>query len=122
MKNLFSLKNKIIVITGGSGNLGKDFAQTLLEFEAKVAIFDLTDNNENENENIKYFNVDITNKDQIIKNLNKVKSIWGIPSGLINNAGIDSILVGYGYLKDIQVKNKCTYFCESLDEVGSIIY
>ena len=51
MKNLFSLKNKIIVITGGSGNLGKDFAQTLLEFEAKVAIFDLTDNNENENGN-----------------------------------------------------------------------
>ena len=90
MKNLFSLKNKIIVITGGSGNLGKDFAQTLLEFEAKVAIFDLIDNNENENENIKYFNVDITNKDQIIKNLNKVKSIWGVPSGLINNAGIDS--------------------------------
>lgn len=38
-----------------------------------------------------------------------------------NNAGIDSILVGYGYLKNMKAKNKATYFCESLCEVESII-
>ncbi|MEE0588612.1 MAG: SDR family NAD(P)-dependent oxidoreductase, partial [Bacteroides stercoris] len=40
MKNLFDIKNKVIVITGGCGILGKNIANYLAEQGAKIVILD----------------------------------------------------------------------------------
>ncbi len=56
-------------------------------------------------------------------NLSQCLMIGDSASDIIaaNNAEIDSVLVGYGYLRDMQLRKKSTYFCESLKEVGAII-
>ena len=91
MLNFFSLKDKIIFITGGSGNLGTDFTKTLLDAKAKIVVLDINDSEKIKvSENLKYFNLDITKKEEIKEVLEIVKKEWGIPFGLINNAGIDS--------------------------------
>ncbi|NJD03760.1 MAG: SDR family oxidoreductase [Ruminiclostridium sp.] len=41
MKDLFSLKNKVVVLTGGSGYLGSAVTEGILEFGASVVIADI---------------------------------------------------------------------------------
>ena len=40
MKNLFDIKGKVIVITGGCGILGKNIANYLAEQGAKIVVLD----------------------------------------------------------------------------------
>ena len=40
-KNLFSMKNKVVIIFGGAGKLGQEFAKTLSHNGAKVYILDI---------------------------------------------------------------------------------
>ena len=91
MKNeLFDLKDKIIIITGGNGQIGQEFAKILTEYGAKVVIFDIQKTTHKmNNKNIFFYRVDITKKQQIINALEKVKQEIGIPTGLINNAALD---------------------------------
>lgn len=43
MKNLFDIKDKVIVLTGGCGILGSNLAEYLVEQGAKVAVLDLNE-------------------------------------------------------------------------------
>lgn len=43
MKNLFDIKGKVIVLTGGCGVLGSNIAEYLIEQGAKVAVLDLNE-------------------------------------------------------------------------------
>lgn len=97
--DLFSVKDKIIVITGGLGQLGRQFSKALINMGAKVAIFDfpvsdarLTEyfGKENLGQNILSFPVDVTNRNSIEVAHHQVCSLWGIPQGLINNAALDA--------------------------------
>jgi FlaA1/EpsC-like NDP-sugar epimerase len=38
-----NLKDKVVVITGGAGVLGSDFARAIAQCDAKVAILDLSE-------------------------------------------------------------------------------
>lgn len=38
MKNIFSLKNKVIIVTGGYGHIGSGIVKSLINFEAKVIV------------------------------------------------------------------------------------
>lgn len=97
--NLFDIKGKIIIITGGLGQLGRQFTTALTERGAKVAIFDTAvdsphtpleiQNNLNEPLCI-YEPVDVTRKASIQKGLQDVIQQWGLPDALINNAALDS--------------------------------
>ncbi len=95
---LFDLSKRIYVITGGLGQLGKQFTLTLLDMGAKVAIFDLPPKLEIHNrfwkeehtDSCKYFSVDVCDKKAIEKALQKITDHWGTPHGLINNAALDS--------------------------------
>lgn len=40
MKNLFDIKDKVIIVTGGCGILGKSIANYLAEQGAKIVILD----------------------------------------------------------------------------------
>lgn len=91
MKDIFSLKDKNIIITGGNGQIGHEFSKILTEYGANVIIFDLKIDEEflKNNEKIHFYKVDITKKEQIEEGLRKVKSNIGNPTGLINNAALD---------------------------------
>jgi NAD(P)-dependent dehydrogenase (short-subunit alcohol dehydrogenase family) len=40
-KNIFDVNDKVIIVTGGMGQLGRQFTKSLCEAGAKVAVFDV---------------------------------------------------------------------------------
>lgn len=96
LEKTFDLKNKIAIVTGGLGNLGSEYAKALALAGVKVAIFDIAEpvsSHElirlSRKYLIKFFKVDITQREEVEKVLTKIKKVWGAPSVLINNAAID---------------------------------
>lgn len=98
-KNIFSVKSKIVIITGGLGQLGRQFTQALLEQEAKVAVFDIQLTKQKAGEAFRgrfsedelfFLQVDVTERKSIEAGLSQVNAKWGIPDALINNAALDS--------------------------------
>jgi NAD(P)-dependent dehydrogenase (short-subunit alcohol dehydrogenase family) len=96
-KDLFSVKDKVVIVTGGLGQLGKQFATILIEKGVKVAVFDIAVNEnskqifgEKPGRNLMILKVDITCADSIRKGLGQVTKEWGVPYALINNAALDS--------------------------------
>jgi len=99
MDKLFDLKDKIVVITGGMGQLGQVYSKAFAERGAKVCIWDL-DISENKlkddiaeyvkKDKIKIHKVDITDHDSVDAGFSKVCEGWGVPDVLVNNAALDS--------------------------------
>ncbi len=92
MINLFDIKHKIILITGGLGFLGRHYAEYFLDQGAKVIIFDLPGIpfQDFQNENCLVIAVDITSEDSIKSGLGLINiRKFGFPNVLINNAAID---------------------------------
>ncbi|OGO79841.1 MAG: short-chain dehydrogenase [Clostridiales bacterium GWC2_40_7] len=98
---LFSVENKICIVTGGLGQLGAQYAKALYERGARVAVFGRRVDDARigkvfpadkfNYENLKFYQVDITKKEQIEKALDRIEEVWGsVPDVLINNAGIDT--------------------------------
>ena len=89
MKNLsFNLKNKTIIITGGSGFLGNQIVEAFLKEKAKVFIVDLK---KPKNKLAKYFKADVSNEKELRNILNFFKKKKIKIDVLINNAAIDYI-------------------------------
>lgn len=97
--DLFSVQDKIIVITGGLGQLGRQFSQALVERGAKVAVFDVRTypaivaerfGEGAKNPNLRFYEVDITRRESIEVATRQVVAGWGAPHGLVNNAALDS--------------------------------
>lgn len=90
--NLFDVQDKIVVVTGGLGQLGRQFTQALLERGAKVAIFDLNVQRSTlaPHENLRLLEASITRRDSIEAALGEVAGFWGAPHALINNAALDA--------------------------------
>lgn len=98
---LFSVENKICIVTGGLGQIGTEFAKELHSRGAKVAVWGRTINDERitkafgesalTDPNLKFYSVDITKKDSLNAALDEMEKEWGdAPDVLINNAGIDT--------------------------------
>tara|TARA_Y100000389_G_C17404416_1_gene487236 strand:+ start:221 stop:991 length:771 start_codon:yes stop_codon:yes gene_type:complete len=88
MKELaFKLKNKNIIITGGSGFLGNQITSALLNEKANVYIIDIKD--PKKKLPAKYFKSDITNESELKKILKFFRSKNIKIDVLINNAAID---------------------------------
>ena len=87
MKKLkFNLKDKNIIITGGSGFLGSQIVNAFLDEKANVYILDIKKPKKN---SAKYFKSDITNENDLKKILNHFKKRKLKIDVLINNAAID---------------------------------
>ena len=99
MNNLFEISHRVAVITGILGKLGFVWAEVLLENGANVFGIDQVDAVESSEfqeliakygkERFIVFRGDVTNKADVDDALTKCKSYFGVPSILVNNAGID---------------------------------
>jgi len=96
-RNLFSVTNRIIVITGGLGQIGRQYASALTRSGARVAILDLAEdpgqalNTINAPQNhLFYVQADVTQRASLEQALSRIQGHWGAPYGLVNNAGLDS--------------------------------
>lgn len=98
MKDLFSVKDKTAVVTGGLGQLGTQFTKSLAEAGANVAIYSrrpFTDAQLEEKfpgltARIKVYEASVTDKKALADATDQLIGNWGVPHILVNNAGIDS--------------------------------
>lgn len=96
---LFSVKDKVVVLTGGLGQLGRQFSLALLDRGAKVAVFDTEASPKQvvarfgeraHDKRLLCMAVDITKRDAVEAGFQQVRAAWGVPHALINNAALDS--------------------------------
>jgi len=90
---MFNLKSKIILITGGAGLLGSRIAKIIHSHEGIPIVLDNNIKKINElkkkHNSISYYKVDITNKNQVKKVINKIYKKFKKIDCLINNAGFN---------------------------------
>lgn len=79
------LKGKRALVTGGSRGNGKGIAEGLLDYGAEVVVFDL---DEGTDSNIKYYQVDLTDREALGDTYHFCTKENGIFDVLINNAGV----------------------------------
>lgn len=95
MTELFDIKNKVIIVTGGAGVLGGSIAEHLLQEEAKVVIISRSGHTVAEKleelkeigENVLGFSCDVLKEESLIAVKNEIIAKWGKIDGLINAAG-----------------------------------
>lgn len=76
------LKNKIIVITGGSGLIGQEFAKAILQNGGIPIVTDI----HQKNDDFDFIEMDIGNKNSIQNCINLLHNKYGRIDALINNA------------------------------------
>ena len=97
--NLFDVRDKIVVITGGMGQLGRQFSGALADRGARVAIFDLSARDQTsarrfdtvaDTSTMTFEEVDVTSRSSVESGLESVLERWGPPHALINAAALDT--------------------------------
>ncbi|HEY4499722.1 MAG TPA: SDR family oxidoreductase [Candidatus Paceibacterota bacterium] len=92
---LFSLKDKVAVITGGAGMLGQEYAQILSDAGARVVLFDVVPQKEIDSRikaiaspgrHIVGMTMDISKEKQVKEAVKKVVKKFGAIDILVNNA------------------------------------
>ncbi|MDH7487332.1 MAG: SDR family oxidoreductase [Anaerolineae bacterium] len=98
-RDLFDVRDRIVIVTGGLGQLGRQFSLALADRGAKVAIFDVRVDDRlvaerfgerSADESLLFLPVDITQRCSLEAGLAQVNARWGTPYALINNAALDS--------------------------------
>ena len=82
-KNKFSVKNKIIIVCGGSGQLGKSLIKFLLQKKAIIINLDLFKYNNN-NKNYYFYNLDLRNERDVDTKIKTISSRFKKIDVLIN--------------------------------------
>lgn len=95
-------QDKVALVTGGAQGIGKEIALQFAQEKAKVALFDVNEEQlksaveelQKHTQTIG-FKVDVTNLEEVEKNVNKVIDNFGRVDILVNNAGItrDNLLL-----------------------------
>lgn len=87
--NLFSLDGRTAVVTGGLGQLGKQFTRTLVEHGARVAVLDVEPAPPGTDRCL-YLEADVTDRGSLDRAAARIEAAFGPPHILINNAALDS--------------------------------
>lgn len=102
MDTLFDLQDRIVLVTGGFGQIGTEFVRELLSRGAKVAVAsrsaeesfahsDFAGTEASSRERILPVTVNICDKQSVEDGLDAIEEHWGsCPDVLINNAGLDT--------------------------------
>jgi NAD(P)-dependent dehydrogenase (short-subunit alcohol dehydrogenase family) len=96
--SLFSVADRVVVLTGGLGQLGRQYASTLMSRGARVAIIDSRTDPQTEEvafgradrDRLMLLKCDITQRADLERCLSEIVRQWSVPQGLINNAAVDS--------------------------------
>jgi NAD(P)-dependent dehydrogenase (short-subunit alcohol dehydrogenase family) len=132
------LENKVAIITGGSGSIGKITAKLFLEEGAKVLLVDISEDklketvSELNSENVKYCVADVSKSLEVEHYVNEAVKLFGKIDVFFNNAGIEGVvkpIIDYPeeiFDKVISVNVKGTwlgnkYVLPKMNEGGSII-
>lgn len=96
----FALDGRVVVVTGGLGNLGASFCRALLDAGARVCALDVTDDPGRIEraglaghgpERLLCAAVDVTDRASLDRSLAAICERWGeVPHGLVNNAALDA--------------------------------
>ena len=92
------LENKVAIITGGSGSIGKITAKLFLDEGAKVMLVDLTEDTlkkavqELNSEHVKYCVADVSKSADVEKYINETVKLFGEIDIFFNNAGIEGVV------------------------------
>lgn len=96
---LFVLEGKIVVVTGGLGQIGSEMVKCLHERGARVAVASRSANQDKLSDLLGEtadpatalsLAMDITDKRSVEAGLDRIESVWGTPDVLVNNAGLDT--------------------------------
>ncbi len=96
---LFDVKNRAVIVTGGLGQLGRQYTRTLVERGARVAVVDLPMpaaavaaklGDLADSPQVMFVPADITRRDSLEAALAEIVARWEAPFGLVNNAALDS--------------------------------
>ena len=95
-RDIMNLEDKVVVVTGGTGLLGKEFCRGLAEFGAQVIIGSTNEENgkrvsnelneELNNRKVFYFSLDITSESSIDEFIKNTEEKFGKIDALVNNA------------------------------------
>lgn len=94
--NLFDVSGEIVLITGVCGQLGHEYAKTFLEHGARVVGLDVSTSGKSDSlaaqypEHYLFCAVSVIDKAALQGSLELIKSRFGPPTVLVNNAAIDS--------------------------------
>jgi NAD(P)-dependent dehydrogenase (short-subunit alcohol dehydrogenase family) len=99
MPELFTVAERVIVVTGGLGQLGRQFSLSLADQGARVAVLDVDVRPERVaerfgaragDERLMFVAADVTRRPSLEAALAEIEARWGTPHGLVNNAALDS--------------------------------
>lgn len=120
---MYPIKNKKILVTGGSRGIGAAIVKELDQCEAQIA-FTYSKNKESaeqllqslQNKHHKVIQLDLQKTNEMTKTLKKLTDEWGVLDGLVNNAGIADdqifpLMKGEQIINVIQANLLGTMFC-----------
>ncbi len=96
---LFSLEREIVVVTGGYGLIGRRLVSGLHDLGARVAVIEPNTNLDKtaaafgeiaKSERLCVLEANVVSRPTLERALVALKTRWGAPTGLVNNAGLDS--------------------------------
>lgn len=97
--SLFTVQDKVVIVTGGLGQLGRQFSLALAARGAKVAVLDRQADEARVAERfgarakdagLLFLRTDVTDRRSLEAALGHVTHAWGVPDALINNAAVDA--------------------------------
>ena len=87
------IENKVIVITGGSGGIGKALAQSFINENVKVVVLLDVNFDDFKSENVKLVSkiCDVTDENELIRIIDEINLEFGLIDIFCSNAGILSL-------------------------------
>ena len=106
-----SLKDRVVVITGGSSGIGKSIAASMKECSAQTIVIDLAIPSD-KLERVTYYACDVSNGREVRQTIQQIIEAFGTIDVLVNNAGINKPRL----LVDIYGKNSKYVLTEEVYE------